>query len=174
METPFVVAITKNFNMMCKSSFSQILRNVNLCKVALYIACLRRLMKCLSISIRRLTWFSRPIKVSMLFLWTFPTVRMIEISYVHVYTCPMVGICEYTYILGALASSTQEPKRDPSRPEGTARTPQATDSQTYATKRYTVTEYCATHYATWHKCCATWHRLCYVYVEILSVRANRT
>jgi hypothetical protein len=53
--------------------------------------------------------------------------------------------------------STQEPKRDPSGPEGTARTPQATDSQAYAAKRYTVIEYCTTHYATWHKCCATWH-----------------
>ena len=62
--------------------------------------------------------------------------------------------------------STQEPKRDPSGPEGTARTPQATDSQTYAAKRYTVIEYCATHYATWHKCCATWHRLCYVTYEL--------
>ena len=35
--------------------------------------------------------------------------------------------------------STQEPKRDPSGPEGTARTSQATDSRTYAAKRYTVT-----------------------------------
>jgi len=44
--------------------------------------------------------------------------------------------------------STQEPKRDPSGPEGTARTPQATDSRAYAAKRYTVIEYCATRYAT--------------------------
>jgi len=56
--------------------------------------------------------------------------------------------------------STQEPKRDPSGPEGTARTPQATDSWAYATKRYTVIEYCATRYATWHKRCATWHMNC--------------
>jgi hypothetical protein len=47
-----------------------------------------------------------------------------------------------------LQRSTQEPKRDPSVPEGTARTPQATDSQAYTAKRYTVIEYCATHYAT--------------------------
>jgi len=69
--------------------------------------------------------------------------------------------------------STQEPKRDPSRPEGTAHTPHTTDSRTYAAKRYTVTEYCAMRYATWHeRCatwherCATWHKLCYVTYEL--------
>jgi hypothetical protein len=47
--------------------------------------------------------------------------------------------------------STEEPKRDPSRPEGTARTPQATDSRAYATKRYTVIEYCAMRCTMGHK-----------------------
>jgi hypothetical protein len=37
--------------------------------------------------------------------------------------------CEYTYILGELQRSTQEPKKDPSGPEGTARTPQAADQR---------------------------------------------
>ena len=80
--------------------------------------------------------------------------------------------------------STQEPNRDPSRPEGTVRTLQATDSRAYATKRYTVIEYCATHYATWHmncNICTVQYDIRHAYgghktlhVEILSVRANRT
>jgi hypothetical protein len=58
----------------------------------------------------------------------------------------IVSIRSYS---GRSQSSTQEPKKDPSGPEGTARTLQATDSQVYAAKRYTVIEYCATRYATW-------------------------
>jgi hypothetical protein len=63
--------------------------------------------------------------------------------------------------------STQEPKRDPSGPEGTARTPQAADSRAYATKRYKVIEYCATRCTTWHKRWATWHKSGYMTQVVL-------
>ena len=63
--------------------------------------------------------------------------------------------------------STQEPKRDPSGPEGTARTSQATDSRTYAAKRYTVTSNIVLrimlrdiNVVLRDTSCATWHMNC--------------